>query len=88
MTTTTTEPISKYDYVGFHVSVFSNRLELQLPGGLFGKKEMIPFRNIASIEKPPLLNCIDIKTNDGKKHRISLKPTETNLLKEQIESLL
>ena len=84
----TTEPISQYDYLGWHISVYSNRLEIKLPGGPFGKKEMIAFRNIASIEKPPLLNCIDIKTNDGKKHRISLKPTDTNLLKEQIESLL
>ena len=83
-----TEPISNYSYLGTHVTVYSNRLELKLPGGIFGKKEMIIFRNIASIEKPPLLNCIDIKTNDGKKHRISLSPTETNLLKSQIESLL
>ena len=83
-----TEPISQYKYLGTHVIVYNNRLELKLPGGIFGKKELIIFRNIASIEKPPLLNCIDIKTNDGKKHRISLKPTDTKLLKEQIESLL
>ncbi|MGA9396838.1 MAG: hypothetical protein WBV22_01150 [Anaerolineaceae bacterium] len=84
----TTEPITEYNYLGTHVTVYENRLELKLPGGLFGKKEMIVFRNIASIEKPPLLNCIEIKTNDRKKHKISLKPTDTIKLKEQIESLL
>lgn len=82
------EPISEYSYLGWAVTVYSNRLELKLPGGLFGKKETIIFRNIASIEKPPLLNCIDVKTNDGKRHRITLKPSETIALKEQIESLL
>lgn len=83
------EPIAKYSSGGTTVTLYANRMEVQLPGGLFGKKEMILYRNIASIEKPPLLNCIDIKTNDGKKHRIALlNPAETKKLKEHIETLL
>ena len=52
------------------------------------KEEMITFRNIASIEKPALLNCLDIKTTDGKKHRITVSPFDTPKLKALIESLL
>ena len=83
-----TDPISEYNCAGLHVTVFNNRMEIKPPGGIFAKKKMILFRNIASLEMPPVLNCLDIYTNDGKKHRVSLKPTETKLLKEQIESLL
>jgi hypothetical protein len=81
------KPLAEYKSLGTVVTLYANRMEIKLPGGLFGKKEMIPYRNITSIEKPPLLNCIDITTSDGKKHRISLL-TETNKLKEHIESLL
>lgn len=85
----TTDPIAEYSSLGTKVILYKNRLELQLPGGLFGKKEMIIYRNITSIEKPALLNCIDIKTSDGKKHRIALMPpSETEKLKKQLESLL
>jgi hypothetical protein len=83
----TNEP-TIYKYLGTKVTVYSNRMEVQLPGGFFGKKEMIPFRNITSIEKPPLLACIDITTSDGKKHRITLSPSDNKKIKEQIESLL
>ena len=84
-----TDPLAEYKSIGTQVTVYANRLEYKLPGGFFGKKEMIPFRNIASIEKPPIANAIDIKTNDGKKHRISLMPpSKTDELKAQIESLL
>lgn len=84
-----TESVAIYRSMGTIVTLYNNRLELKLPGGLFGKKEMIPYRSITTIEKPPLLNCIDIHTADGRKHRISLlKPSETIKLKEHIESLL
>jgi len=83
-----TNAIANYSYLGTKVTVYNNRMEVQLPGGIFGKKEMIIFRNITSIEKPPLLSCIDIKTSDGKKHRITLSPSDNKKLKEQIESLL
>lgn len=84
-----TEPIAEYSSMGTKITLYNNRLELKLPGGFFGKKETIPYRNIATIEKPTLLNCIDIKTNDGKKRRIALMPpSETIKLKEHIESLL
>lgn len=82
------KPITQYKYMGIRVDVYNNRLEYIPPGGIFAKKEMIIFRNITSIEHPPLLSCIDIKTSDGKKHRISVAPGDVNKLKEQIESLL
>lgn len=82
------EPISQYKYMGSRVDVYNNRLEYVPPGGIFAKKELIIFRNVASIERPPLLACLDIKTNDGKKHRIPVAPGEVAKLKEQIESLL
>lgn len=83
------EPVAKYSSMGTTVTLYNNRMEIQLPGGVFGKKEMIIYRNITSIERPPLLNCFDIKTSDGKKHRVSLlNPAETMKLKEHIESLL
>ena len=83
------DPIAEYKSMGTVVTLYANRLEYKMPGGMFGKKGMIPYRNIASIEKPPLLNAIDIKTNDGKKTRFSLMPpSKTNELKAQIESLL
>ncbi len=78
------EPISQYKYMGNFVNVYNNRLEY----GILAKKEMIVLRNIASIEHPPLLACLDIKTNDGKKHRIPVAPGDLMKLKEQIESLL
>jgi len=53
-TTMTPEPIMQYDYLGTHVTVFGNRLEIKYAGGIFGKKEMIVFRNITSIEIPPI----------------------------------
>lgn len=84
-----TEEIAKYSSMGTTVILYANRMEIQLPGGFFGKKETIIYRNIASVEKPPLLNCIDIKTNDGKKHRVALlPPSQTEKLKQHIESML
>ena len=77
--------IAEYKSLGMKVTLYQNRLEYNYPG----KKEMIPYRNIASIEKPPLLSCLDITTNDGEKHRISLTSmSKINELKAQIEDLL
>jgi hypothetical protein len=84
-----TDPIAEYKSMGTVITLYANRLEYKLPGGLFGKKGMIPYRNIASIEKPAMLNAIDIKTNDGQKTRFTLlPPSKTEELKAQIESLL
>lgn len=83
------EPIATYSSLGTTVILYANRLDLQLPGGIFAKKETILYRNITSIERPPLLNGIHIKTSDGKTHRISLlNPADTMKLKEHLESLL
>jgi hypothetical protein len=83
-----TELICEYNMLTTHVKVYGNRIEIQLGSGPFSKKEMIPFRNIASVEKPAILNCIDIKTNDGKNHRIALSPSDNQKLKNQILGLL
>jgi hypothetical protein len=78
------DAITEYKYMGTTIKVFSNRLEYQV--GL--KKDMIPFRNISSIDTPkmPLIYCIYIKTNDGKKHTIAT--SNPKKLREQISELL
>lgn len=82
------DPIATYKSIGTTVTIYPNRLEIQRPG-IFAAKITIPFRNIASIQRPSLLNRIDIKTNDGKTQTITmLNPTETMKIKDQIESLL
>lgn len=83
-----TEPISTYSIPGTRINVYPNRLEIKTSGCSFGRRQTILFRNIASIEKPAMLNCIDIHTNDNKKFRIALSPSDTKKLKEQLESLL
>lgn len=82
------DPIAQYKYAGNRVDVYENRLEWTPPGGFLAKKELIIFRNIASLEKPPMLACLDVFTNDGKKHRIPVAPGDIAKLKEQIESRL
>jgi hypothetical protein len=83
------EPLATYRLAGITITAYANRLEIQNPGPkLIAKSETILYRNIASIEKPPMLNALDIKTNDGKKHRISLPPAKLAELKSIIESHL
>lgn len=57
--------IIEHKRLGFHLVLYTNRLEINAAG----KKETIPLRNIASIEKAPLTNAITIKTNDGKRRQ-------------------
>lgn len=59
-----------YQSPGTTVTLHENRLEIKIGA----KTEIIPYRNIASVSKPPLLNACDITTNDGKRHRIALLP--------------
>lgn len=79
-----TDPISEYTYLGTQVTVFNNRMEIKQGR----KKRMIIFQSISSLTQQPMKNQLIIRTNDRKKHKISLKPKETRLLKAQIESLL
>ena len=68
------EPIKEYKFLGNGCKVYQNRIEISFGKGLFGKTESILIKNISSVEKPRGLNRIDIKTNDGKKHSISVTP--------------
>ena len=83
-----TEPLATYSIIGTKVTVYSNRIEIQTGGGLFGKKETIAFRHIASVTKPAMLNRLDITTNDKKTYKIALSSSDLAKLKEQIESSL
>ena len=83
------EAIFTHASLGTTVTVYQNRVEVHYPGCLFGKRETIFLKNIASIEQPPLLNAIDIKTTDGKLHRVSLMPpAKTKELKDTLTGLL
>jgi len=83
------EPLAEYKSLGTVVTLYANRLEHKLPGCLVSKKETIFYKNITSIEKPPLLAAVDIRTSDGKVHRIALNPpSQSTQLKEHLETLL
>lgn len=74
-----------YSSPGTTVTLHENRLEIKIGA----KTEIIPYRNIASVEKPPILNAIDIRTNDGKKRRVALlPPSKTEQLRQRILELL
>jgi hypothetical protein len=84
------ELIKEYKALTNNCKIYQNRIELSYGSGLFGKKYIIPIKNISSIEKPHMLNCVDIKTNDGKKYRIAvtLNPKNTEELRDKILELL
>lgn len=70
-----------YQSPGTTVILHENRLEIKIGG----KTEIIPYRNIASVTKPALLNACDIATNDGKRRRIALlPPSKTDELRQRI----
>lgn len=62
---------------------------MHYPGCFFGKRETIFFKNITSLESPPVLNAVNIKTNDEKVHRVALMPpAKTKELKDVLKGLL
>lgn len=71
--------IKEYKSIGYTIKVFENRIEWSTGGGMFKKQEMVFFKNISSINKPAMLNRVDIKTNDGKtlKLAVSTNPKVT-----------
>lgn len=86
---TPSETRAVYESLGTQVILYANRLEHKLPGCLFRRTETIFYRNIASIERPPLLAALDIHTSDGKVHRIALNPpAKAEELKNTLEALL
>jgi hypothetical protein len=86
-----TEPLKVYKWPTYRVELYENRIEIvYLGGGLFGHREIIAIRNISDVKKPPLLNCVDVVTNDRKKHRIvvSALPGPTEEFRQLLMSLL
>ena len=84
-----TQPNAVFKSLGTVVTLYQNRLVHKLPGCLFSKTETILYKNITSIESPPLLAAVDIHTADGKVHRIALNPiSKAAELKAMLESLL
>lgn len=57
--------------LGITYKIFNNRIEYSTGGGIFKKQVIILVRNIASINKPSMLNRVDIKTNDGKIYKFA-----------------
>jgi hypothetical protein len=80
--------IKEYNCLTTHVKLYENRIEIQLGSGPFSKKEMISLKNVSNVVKPAMLNCIDITTNDKKKHRIALMPKDTEELQKLLLDLL
>jgi len=73
-----------YEQKGFFngIRVFKNRIEIK-QGGI---KKVIPLSNLASIEKMPLMNLVNLLTNDGKK--IAVYPKKANEFIDIVNSLL
>jgi hypothetical protein len=73
------ELIKEYKTVAYTIKVFGNRIEYSTKGGIFKKQEIVFFKNISSVNKPAMLNRVDIKTNDGKtlKLAVSTNPKVT-----------
>ena len=82
------DEVCRFSSLGTSYILYVNRLEIRSPG-LKPKREVISYRNITTLEKPAFLNRLDVKTNDGKTHKLSLMdPADTARLKERLESLL
>ena len=83
------ELMKEYKYVGNKATLYQNRLEMT---GLLGVgNDVISLKNISSVEIPtfpPLAACIDIKTNDGIKHRIPVKLKDRKDLRNRIMELI
>jgi hypothetical protein len=66
------EPLySKKQANGYRFEVYENRIEFETPGFMKRKKTILLLRNIVSIEKPGMMNCIDIITTSKDKYRLS-----------------
>jgi len=59
-------------WLGNQLIVHSNRVEVISGCMPFRRRRVIPFRSIASVEVPQLLNMVVIHTNDGKTVRYSV----------------
>jgi len=70
--------------MGNKVSIYTNRIEYKFAG----KSSIIPIRNIANIDLPLFLACVDIKTNDGRKNKIPIAINKREEFKNDILNLL
>lgn len=58
--------------LGNSLTIYDNRVEIVSGCVPFQRKVVIPFRSIASVEVPNMLNMVVIHTNDGKKASYSV----------------
>jgi hypothetical protein len=65
------EPVLKVNAGVYSVSLYQNRIEYKEWGGL-GRRQMIPYRSIASVERHQLTSRVTVQTNDGKRHTFAL----------------
>lgn len=65
-----TQPIASHKRIGFTLTVYPNRIEIEERGlaGLW-KKASVLLRNVTSIDMPRTKAHIVVKTNDGKTHK-------------------
>lgn len=84
------EPITTYSALGSSITLYQNRLEhKQSACTIVSKRETIFYKNITSIERPPMLACIDVHTSDGKVHRIPINPiSKADEIKAQLDNIL
>ena len=82
------EPTFTASRFGFQFTVYANRIEVA-ERGLLGntKREMIPLRNVASVEKASIAGRLRVTTTDGKRHEWVIGP-EVEAARSAIASLL
>lgn len=63
-------PLFEFKPPGTGVRVYRNRIESWKPGLLpwAPKRETVPLRNVASVDRGPLSGKVVVTTNDGRKH--------------------
>lgn len=81
------EPIKKYRNVSYSVTLYPNRLDIQTSVLFLKRHEIIPIRNIASVDIP-FGKRMEIKTNDGKKHVMNLISHDAKDLHDRIMELM
>lgn len=63
------QPLAQHKRLGFSLTVWPNRIEVEQVGALAMKKrEVIPLRNVTAVERHAASSRITVRTNDGKKH--------------------
>lgn len=64
--------MKKFARLFLTIIVHDNRVEIR--DGLFPwvKKSVIPFRNVASVEVSKFTKQLEIRTNDGKRHKYAI----------------